>query len=163
WQRSRQRKHVPWCLRWRDLAALHATLGPESASLRDRLRCLQAYLRAFTYDRRELRARRREAIAAIEKHERVLLRRRHVVQSRQACRPIGTSGIRWLDGEALCVTEDFWQELGGRTPRCLRLRALTSPIKESRQRVQLPAGGTGLLVHRRRSQPLRWLWSLLRG
>jgi tRNA A-37 threonylcarbamoyl transferase component Bud32 len=163
WQRARQRRHVSWRDRCRDIAALHATLTPDLATPRERLRFLWTYLRALVNDRRALRTQWRQVILSIHAEERVLLRRRHVAQTRQISQPLGTHGILWLDGEALCVTEEFWRELGERVPRGLLMGQPGIHRLESRRIIQLPDGRAGLLVCRRRTNPLRWLWSKLRG
>ncbi|MBI3823018.1 MAG: hypothetical protein HY289_10125, partial [Planctomycetes bacterium] len=48
WQRGRRRRSVSWAMRWRDLAALDATLHDAVARDRLRLRCLRAYLQETT-------------------------------------------------------------------------------------------------------------------
>src|SRR5205807_933169 len=45
WARARRRWVLGWERRWRDLAALDATLADDLASPRERLACLRAYLR----------------------------------------------------------------------------------------------------------------------
>src|SRR5439155_8294009 len=69
--------------------------------------------------------------------------------------------IVWLDGEALCVTEDFWREIAGQTPRVLRLRDCSRQTVAS-QLIRLSNGHTGILVRRSQTQPVRWLWCKLR-
>jgi len=44
WQRGRHRDFVHWPQRYRDLAALHASLADNLATSRDRLACVRAYL-----------------------------------------------------------------------------------------------------------------------
>ena len=45
-ERARWRRRVGWTRRWRDLAALDATLADDLATPRERLLALRAYLRA---------------------------------------------------------------------------------------------------------------------
>lgn len=90
-----------------------------------------------------------------------LLRKRHIREVRLS-QPAPGQGVLWLDGEALCVTARFHAELRGNIPRWLRgpnstTEGLTKVV------VPLAHGRRGLLVWRRRRQPLRWLWSLLWG
>jgi hypothetical protein len=64
-----------------------------------------------------------------------------------------------VDGEALCVTREFWAELRGEVPAWLR-----RPVRGGeRWLVPLPGRRHGVLIWRRRNEPVRWLWSLLRG
>src|SRR5262249_60255910 len=71
----------------------------------------------------------------------LLLRKRHVREVRDCPEPLGKQGIRWLDGEALCVTDAFWHELRGQLPSWLG-----APFRARRTLVSLPDGRTGLLV-----------------
>jgi hypothetical protein len=77
----------------------------------------------------------------------------------------------WLDGEALCVTPDFLQELDGDVASWLGaalgggLHTWPRPVASGKSQfsvVPLPSGRQALLVHSRRDQPLRWLWSEFR-
>lgn len=74
-QRTRFRRWIRWASRWRDLAALNASLSEGLVSTRDRLACLSAYLR-YT-GRAEGRA-RRLALHAIARRTRHLLERRKI-------------------------------------------------------------------------------------
>jgi hypothetical protein len=65
-----------------------------------------------------------------------------------------------LDGEALCVTQEFWEVLGGEIPAWLPLP--DAGRGTSRGTVTLPGGRRGLLVRRWCDRPLAWLWSALR-
>jgi tRNA A-37 threonylcarbamoyl transferase component Bud32 len=129
WQRSRRRPRVPWAVRVRDLAALHASLAGELASPRDRLRCLRAYLRMSL--KRDVAL--RDWARLVEWHAAGLRRRRSV---RELLRPPlagPAQRLRWIDGEALCVTRAFWQRCCGRVPDWLAAAA-RAPMDRPRQR-----------------------------
>lgn len=160
WQRTQSRLFVGPGRRARDLAALDATLAPELATDRERLACLRAYVAAASVEvppgaaRRLARAVRRQSLQ--------LLRKRHVAKERAAAPPTAGRGVRWLDGESLCVTEEFWELLGGEVPAWLP-QMVSSGAKRSRRVVLLPGGKIGLLEQRRVSRPLAWLGQWLRG
>jgi tRNA A-37 threonylcarbamoyl transferase component Bud32 len=82
-QRTRYRPRVSWRCRWRDLAALDASLSEELVPARERFACLAAYLRAAGALRR--RRRFRQALRAIIRRTRHLLGRRKVRAMRKAC------------------------------------------------------------------------------
>jgi hypothetical protein len=91
-----------------------------------------------------------------------LLRKPHVQKERSSPPPVAARGILWLDGEALCVAQDFWDELGGETPTWLPLpRGFPSRVGTTRTVVPLPGSRQGLLVRRSCVQPFSWLWSVL--
>src|SRR5262249_60840594 len=81
WQRSPRRGHVGWRQRWRDLAALHASLAEELASPPERLACLYVYLR-LVLPFPSPRSVRRQAVRAIEHEAQRLLRRRQAPAQR---------------------------------------------------------------------------------
>jgi tRNA A-37 threonylcarbamoyl transferase component Bud32 len=153
WQRSRRRPRVGWRTRVRDLAALDATLAEDRATVRERL----AFLRSYLGERRADASRFARAIRASASR---LLRRGHVQKERTSPPPVVGRGIVWLDGEALCVTQEFWEELGGEVPAWLPLPGAGRGT--SRRTVSLPGGRRGLLVRRWSDRPLAWLWSALR-
>lgn len=150
WQRSRPGRHGGE----RDLAALDATLTPELATARDRLCCLRAYLRE-----RGRAPRARRLGLRIRRFADHLLRRRHVREAR-FCPPLMEDGVIWLDGEALCVTARFLKEMGGRLPDWLPVSRSETGL--TYRVVPVTAKRRGLLIHRRQSQLLGWLWRLLR-
>src|SRR5262249_50547513 len=64
------------------------------------------------------------------------------------------------DGEALCITPRFLLELNGQVPDWLRLDGTIGPDRDlALSLVSLPGGRQGVLIRRRRSQLLRWLWA----
>lgn len=77
-QRTQHRPWISWRSRWRDLAALHASLGEALVTATDRLRCLRAYLK-------EAGAawRLRQGMVAIRRRTQRLLRRRKIKAMRQ--------------------------------------------------------------------------------
>jgi tRNA A-37 threonylcarbamoyl transferase component Bud32 len=165
WQRSRQRRSVAWRDRWRDLGALDATLAEDVATRQERLTCLQAYLYAALAGDvpRELLV---EAIRRTRVESHRLARKRRIRELRRLpnLEP-GAQHLLWLDGEALCVTEEFHRRLRGRMPRWLRASSASGPENRPlvRSTVKVGRGRRGLLLRRRQTQPLRRLWNWLRG
>jgi tRNA A-37 threonylcarbamoyl transferase component Bud32 len=153
WQRSRQRRALPWRRRFRDLAALDATLAPNLATPRERLLCLYAYLRRAGGIRRAARA--------ITRLSRRLQQRRRIREMHRLPLAPGTQNLIWLDGETLCVTREFYNRLGGTTPRWLAVPGGPSGLQC--ETVVLPDGRQAQLTRRWSSRPLAWLWSCLRG
>lgn len=103
WQRSRRRAFLSWPRRWRNLAALHATLADELAGPRERLAFLRAYLRN-TVPAGAPPFFRKETVRRIRHQTTRQMRHRHVRELRRPPLPDGTQQLIWLDGEALCVT-----------------------------------------------------------
>lgn len=88
-QRTRQVERVGWHRRWRDLAALDASLSELLVSRRERLLCLRTYLRSALQVEQASgrpvppwRVLLREALAGIARRSRHLLRRRKVRRMR---------------------------------------------------------------------------------
>jgi hypothetical protein len=172
WQRARRRRFLTWPRRWRDLASLDATLADELATDRERLTCLLAYLRASAQCRvpRFFLA---DAVRRIRLHSLRLQRRRRIREQRQAPLATGTQNLIWLEGEALCVTREFQEEMrqaagdwwahlrqdldGSRPPAGSEAPAAAHPAE-----VSLPGPRRAQLVRRSAARPLRWLWSVLR-
>ena len=129
WQRVRRRPVVSWRTRLRDLAALDATLADELASPRQRLLALRTYLRAI----RTLKDRRAGVTLSAVAHEirrrsLRLLERRRIREMRQPPLAVGTQNLIWLDGEALQVTREFLDELGGQIPAWLNAKKVSGPF-----------------------------------
>lgn len=162
WQRSRRAPELDWPRRWRDLAALHATLPDELAGARERLTCLAAYLRA-TCPGRAPREFRRQTLAAVEQQARVLLRQRKTREQRLTALPIGSQQLIWLDGEALCVTPEFEAAVAGNIPDWL-----TRPLADASRNclahttLTIPQVGLATFVQRRRTDFVDWLRSRLK-
>jgi tRNA A-37 threonylcarbamoyl transferase component Bud32 len=163
WQRSRRRRHLSWRQRWHDLAALDATLVGELAPVRDRLACLRAYLRA-TIQTWAPRGFRRDAVARIRRQSLALQRKRRIRELRQVPLAPGSQNLIWLDGEALCVTRAFHEEVQDRQLDWLQTaEPAAGPANRVRQSlVGLPRTPRAHLVRRWSSQPFRWLWACLR-
>jgi tRNA A-37 threonylcarbamoyl transferase component Bud32 len=169
WQRS-IRGRPDERRRVRDLAILNATLAEECATSRERLACLSAYAAvaggfalagdSTSVKQRARKVKRRLAFAVNRESARLLTKR----PVREARSPAGPAQeLIWLDGEALCITQEFLQELNGQVPDWLRLeRTAENGSEMSQSLVTLPSGRRGLLVRGRRDQPLRWLWTEFR-
>jgi hypothetical protein len=162
WQRSRRRSDLDWPRRFRDLAALHASLADQLATPRERCACFRAYLRA-TVPGRVARPFRRRMATQIEQRARRLLRHRHISEQRQSCLAVGTQRLIWLDGEALCVTPELNAALGRQPPNWLAPQALTPAHRWQQATVVVPGAPQAVLVRRRARWSLRWLWNWFRG
>jgi tRNA A-37 threonylcarbamoyl transferase component Bud32 len=163
WQRSRPRR-LGWRQRAHDLAALDATLADDVASLRERLACLRGYLCASgppgVPRRYAPPGQARRLAEEVRRHALRLLRYRHVRKERASPPPAAAQGVYWLDGEALCLTRDYWDELHGDVPSWLPLNDAARGNAHSE--VALPGGRRGWLVRSSRDRPLLWLWCLFR-
>lgn len=164
WQRSRQRHHVAWRRRCRDLAALEATLVEDLATTRERLFCLRAYLRASKAHRGKGRMNLRSVVHTIGRIAGRILGQRRLRELRRVPVPNRAQGLIWQDGEALCLTPEFQADLAGHIPDWLRLASFPSQPGswEARTWVDLPQSRQALLIRRRESHLLSTLWSLLR-
>src|SRR5262249_37384636 len=161
WQRSRRGVVSPR-QRIRDLAALDATLAEKLASEQERLACLEAYGEFWSVTQYSVLSTPKLADTVRRQSQR-LLRRRHIREAR-LLPSAQTQELIWLDGEALCITPEFLEELQGDIPDWLRLERTPWDEEESlRCVVGLRDGRQRLLVRSRRDQPLRWLWNAFRG
>jgi tRNA A-37 threonylcarbamoyl transferase component Bud32 len=113
WQRSRRCRYVRWRRRYRDLAALDASLAESLASDRLRLICLRAYLGTLVEAPPLARA-----ATAIRRLSEPLQRRRKIRDLRQAALPIAQQLV-WLDDGHLCIAREFHAELGEQRPAWL--------------------------------------------
>jgi hypothetical protein len=158
WQRTRRHRRVRWPVRLRELAALNVTVADELASARDRLRCLRAYLTSALGGRPSLRA----WVNVIARHDAALRDRRSPRELRCPPLPRNAQRLRWVDGERLVVTREFWRGCRGGIPAWLTDaadwvvdRPTESELKWRGRRVvlrQFPPGGR-----------LRAWWDRLRG
>jgi tRNA A-37 threonylcarbamoyl transferase component Bud32 len=157
WQRARKQARVGWSKRWRDLAALDATLAEALANARERLLVLHTYLKAC---RAPLERRCGLTLAAaaweVRRRSLKLLGRRRIREMRQPALASGTQNLIWVDGEALLVTREFRDALGGKVPRWLADLATPGAEKELRPLFRAQ------LLTRWASRPWRWLWAWLR-
>jgi tRNA A-37 threonylcarbamoyl transferase component Bud32 len=164
WQRSRRRRFLGWPKRWRDLAALHATLADKLATGWERLAFLRAYLRAslqIPVPRPFLR----QAIHQIQRRARHLQRQRRIREMRHTPLAVATQNLIWVKGEALCVTREFQEEMHGQIPDLLSESRQEGNRRNQVRRsvVDLPGLRQGNLIRRWANRPLRWLWTALRG
>jgi tRNA A-37 threonylcarbamoyl transferase component Bud32 len=169
WQRSR-RGSVSHNRRVRDLATLNATLAEEFVSARERLACLFAYALAArglasakdsTKAQLESRKLRPLLFWAVYRETNRLLGKRRIRNARIATNK--SQELIWLCGEALCITPQFLQELSGDVPDWLRLEQTAWNRTDAISSLhELPGDRRGVLVRRRRSQFLQWLWTEFR-
>jgi hypothetical protein len=144
WQRSRRRR-PSWPQRLRDLAALDATLAEDLVGPGDRLLCLRSYLQHSAPAPRLA-----WAAGQCARRSAALLRRRRVRELRQPPLPAGMQNLIRVDGEALCVTRQFRDAVGGRLPEYLCLASQTrgqSPLVQ-RLQVAIAPGRQAVLVRR---------------
>jgi len=155
WQRSRLRSRVGWPQRWRDLAALEATLSDDLVSSSERATCLRAYLRECRI--RKINCPNDLLFSAFRIHrlEKRLLHQRRVRELREKPLAVGTQGVIWCYGEALCLTREFHDSLKGQIPDWLFLSKLPpEPRQFERQaQVSIGAGRQAQLVCRREIRP----------
>jgi hypothetical protein len=125
---ARARRRLAVTERCRDLAALHATLADELASPADRLACLRAYRQEAGLSQPSIGPMAR----SVEGYARKLLTKRRIRELRQPPLPHLAQNLIWVDGEALCVTLEFWKEVSGQLPAWLRMptRPRTLPCVE---------------------------------
>jgi tRNA A-37 threonylcarbamoyl transferase component Bud32 len=165
WQRSRRRRHVSWSHRWRDLAALDATLADYLAGPRDRLAFLRAYLRRCQGRGHALTARLGPGAREIRRQAAALLRRRRIRELREPPLPAGMQNLIWLDGETLCLTREFRDALRGQVPAYLVLPECGDgpPDALTRAAVEVAPSRRAVLARRSARRPFRWLWARLSG
>jgi tRNA A-37 threonylcarbamoyl transferase component Bud32 len=157
WQRALRRGELSWRQRWRDLATIHASLADHLAGRRERVACLRAYLRVAIPFRLPTMFGQR-AVQAIEHEAQRLLLRRKVREQRATTVAVGAPRLIWLDGEAFCVTPEFYAEAGHSVQEWLPPRPLAHTGGRC-EWVCLPSGGQAELARRRSADVLGWLWS----
>jgi tRNA A-37 threonylcarbamoyl transferase component Bud32 len=145
WQRSRRRRRVPWTARAHDLAALQATLAADLASPRERLVCVRAYLSTARAGGGRCPP-SKHFIRAIRKRVAVHLRRRCVREQRHPPLAQAAQRLRWVEGEALCVTRSFWRDCQSRVPDWLTAVA-RKPVVRAEQ-AELVWRGRHLILRR---------------
>jgi tRNA A-37 threonylcarbamoyl transferase component Bud32 len=151
WQRSYPRHQLTAAERCRDLAALEATLAEGWATPCERRLCFRAYCRSANIGRRS----RRNAITAIREQCRLLSQRRHIREARQLPETKVKQELIWLDGEALCVTPDYYAQWSGALPSTRHGGPGRNQV--SRERVWLPEGRQALFARRRTVRFFAWL------
>jgi tRNA A-37 threonylcarbamoyl transferase component Bud32 len=179
WQRARRLRRVNWRERLMDLAMLDATLAADCATSRERLLFWNGYLEAAvgpfrarsrlralngsatTDDVAVRRAPRRwlHLLCRLSAH---LQRKRRIRELRQAPLEPGAQNLIWLDGEGLCVTRQFLDEVG-MPPSWLQTSSTSPPRNGLEVTTIAGAGGRSWRLLRRWShRPLGWLLGLLR-
>jgi tRNA A-37 threonylcarbamoyl transferase component Bud32 len=163
WQRSRQRFSVAWRRRYRDLAALEATLADQLATVRERLECLRAYLRTSRMRSGQGRTSLRSSARQIRRLANRLLCQRRFRELRQVPVASAAPALIWQDGEAFCLTPQFQSDLEGCIPDWLVRASFSCQPKglETRSWMEIPKGRRALLIRRRGRLP-SGLWAFLR-
>jgi tRNA A-37 threonylcarbamoyl transferase component Bud32 len=157
WQRARWTARFG--RRWTTLAKLDATLPAELASRDERLLCLRAYLQNRGHGKRWT-----GVAQAIARRSQCLRQRRQIHEMCAARLPAGSQDLLWLDGEALCVTREFHEELQGRIPNWLPLPRAWPHDGQGVERTVLTLERRRLqLVRRWTLGPVPWLAALWRG
>jgi hypothetical protein len=151
WQRSPRRHRLGPRERWRDLAALDATLAEELAVPRERLVCLNAYCKSANIPG----VASVQALTAIKKKRWLLSQRRHIREARQLPEATATQELIRLDGEALCITPDYFRNWNGKLPSTDQPPPQGDQVR--RDDVSLPQGRHGFLTRRRSSRFFAWL------
>jgi hypothetical protein len=165
WQRSRPRNVIGWRRRWRDLAALGATLDDDLMPQRERILCLRAYLRECRVRKVVRPSGLLHSAYRILALQRRLLRRRRIRELREVPLTSGCQDLVWRDGEGLCLTPEFQAVLQGKFPDWLWLANLPSGLFQSEVNttVDIAEGRKALLVRRRERCSFGRLWSWLRS
>ncbi|HEV3118874.1 MAG TPA: lipopolysaccharide kinase InaA family protein, partial [Gemmataceae bacterium] len=164
-QRARRRQSVSWAHRWRDLAALEATVGDDVLPQTDRLTCLRAYLRRCRLDGVSACPTALRAAFQVLRAATPLLAKRRIQESRQAPPAHVIQRLLWLDGEALCVTPEFNRLLQGSLPDWLILEKMPGQGEQILldQNITLSNGQLARLVRRRELRFVGRLWNGMRG
>jgi tRNA A-37 threonylcarbamoyl transferase component Bud32 len=164
WQRARRHGRVGWTARWRDLANLDATLADNLASQRERLLALHSYLRASATSLERRCGLTLASIAReIGRRTRKLLERRWIREMRQPPLACGAQNVIWVDGEALLMTREFREQVGGQAPPWLRcLAAAQDAASLARAKQQVEPHLRAQIITPWVSRPWCWLWSWLR-
>jgi Lipopolysaccharide kinase (Kdo/WaaP) family len=157
WQRTGRPNRVGWRTRVHGLARLNSTVPGEFATVKERLRCLTAYLaicRNGDSPVPDLRA----FSSAIHAETVRISKQRRLRELLRIQAPNKEPSVIWRDGEALCMTGEFEACLGNSRPAWLALENL--PAKPRRLTIQelvpVPAVGSANLTRRRQRS-----WSLI--
>jgi tRNA A-37 threonylcarbamoyl transferase component Bud32 len=160
WQRSCRAESLAWSARRRDLATLLATLVDDLFPAACRRAFVGAYAAAVCQKNGDLPG---PDTMREELHEQAqrLKRKRKFREVSQVPLPAGEQNLIWLDGEALCVTRQFYSRVGGRLPAELEQTAVASEACTS---TPIIYGDGELATLHRRLQGcwLRRCWSALR-
>lgn len=164
WQRSSRPRRVGWKQRFRDLAALHATLPKEAFLPRDRLACLFAYIGEARSDCGQPIPRLSLATSRVKRIAAHLMTRRHVHQPRQVAGGQPAQNVIWLKGEELCVTPAFLEHSQNANPDFLTsLINADTKAGIAGKEVALSDGRLVVLTRRQQHRPLSLLLATLLG
>lgn len=94
------------------LAGLHASLAPPLATMRERLAVLKIWMRTIGFHGPAAPLARQVIRLA-----KTMSRRRSI---QEQLRPTRDPRLRWIDGEALCVTTSYLKSAGGEIPAWIR-------------------------------------------
>jgi len=158
-QRCRRHRCLPWRQRWRDLAALEATLTQELFSTQDRIACLRAYLRTCRTRGGALSTNPLHSAYQVFRQSARLVCHRRIQEIRHGPRSDLVQQLIWVDGEKLCVTPALQARLKDNLPDELKLTRLPErPCQfELRQKFSVGPLCEATLVRRRSSHFLRGL------
>ncbi|HEV3203984.1 MAG TPA: lipopolysaccharide kinase InaA family protein, partial [Gemmataceae bacterium] len=168
WQRSRHWKQVPWQRRYRDLAALQATLADYLISPKERLLVFQTYFHwvdsVLSPSPLGMGDEEKRGVYLSREIDR-LLRRRRIQEMRQTPLSPGRQNLLWLKGEALCVTPEFQATLNPGDLQWLHrgVWGNKEPNAEERLAVTIRDGRTATLFRRGVNRPVEWLWNFFQG
>jgi len=95
-----------------------------------------------------------QALRAIKKQCRLLSQRRHIREARQLPEPTAKQELIWLDGEALCVTPEYYQKWRGRLPSANEPPPHGNQVR--REGVSLSQGEPACLTRRRSNRFIAW-------
>jgi tRNA A-37 threonylcarbamoyl transferase component Bud32 len=162
WQRSVVRATTTWKSRYRDLAALNATLAAHLAAPRERLRCLASYLRHVSSHSRS-DSLRRAAKAIARRTQRLWCQRR--IREQHCPDPANAAALVWMDGEALSVTPAFRDAVAGEFPSwLLRWEERAADLNGTYQtNVQTAPGREATMMLRGGSALASAFWGWIRG
>jgi tRNA A-37 threonylcarbamoyl transferase component Bud32 len=151
WQRTGRQRAVSWPERWRDLAALDATLSEHLAPIRERTLCLRAYLRTCRTHNVAGDASLLRSVYGIAYRTCRLLRQRRIREIRRLPALTSPQKLVWIDGEKLCLTPECQDALAGTVPQWLLLKNLPGRPRRLVERTWVALGENrpALLVRRR--------------
>ncbi|HEV3447164.1 MAG TPA: lipopolysaccharide kinase InaA family protein [Gemmataceae bacterium] len=164
-QRCQRRRSVPWRQRWRDLAALEATLTDELFPTPDRIACLRAYLRIYRAHGGARSTNPLHSAYQVFRQSARLACHRRIQEILQGPRSDLVQQLIWVDGERLCVTPALQARLKDNLPDELKLTRLPERPRqfEFRQNISVDPFCRATLVRRRSSHFLRGLWNYVCG
>jgi tRNA A-37 threonylcarbamoyl transferase component Bud32 len=165
WQRSSRLRRLPWRDRFRDLAALDATLDESVVTAPERFACLRAYIDESDIRTRIRRTQLAQAMRLVTRRRDALLRNHKVQEMRHSAQACARPRVIWRDGEALCVTEAFDKRVGASIPDWLRYDQTAVHGRNAERSLPIRAGGLRCaeLIFRRETRIFAGLSAWLRG